>query len=76
MVSGDKVKTATGQKAILQQMGTVISTIAAFRILLEAFSLMKNAKLLQSDCVRAYVQASMKATKTYIRLSKGRWPKH
>ena len=50
--------------------------MAACRILLVAFSLMKNAKLLQSDCVRAYVQAPMKGTKTYIRLPKAWWPKH
>ena len=76
VVSGDKVKTATGQWAVFQEIGTVPSTMAACRILLVAFSLMKNAKLLQSDCVRAYVQAPMKGTKTYIRLPKAWWPKH
>ena len=76
VVSGDKVKTATGQWAVFQEIGTVPSTMAACRILLLAFSLMKNAKLLQSDCVRAYVQAPMKGTKTYIRLPKAWWPKH
>ena len=76
MVSGDKIKTATGQWAIFQEIGTVPFTMAACRILIVAFSLMKNAKLLQSDCVRAYVQASMKETKTYFRLPKAWWSKH
>ena len=76
VVSENKVETATGQWAIFQEIGTVLSTKTACRILLVAFSLMKNAKLLQSDCVRAYVQAPMKGTKTYVRLSKAWWPKH
>ena len=71
MVSGDKVKTANGQWAVFQEIETVPSTLAVCQILLAAFSLMKNAKLLQSDCVRAYVQHPMKGTKTYIRLPPG-----
>ena len=59
-VSGDKVKTATGQWAVFLKIATVPPTMAACRILLVSFSLMKNAKLLQSDCVRAYVQDLMK----------------
>ena len=64
VVSGDKIKTATRQWAVFQEIGTVLSTMEAYRILLVAFSLIKNAKLLQSDYVRAYVQAPMKIMKT------------
>ena len=37
---------------------------------------LRRTKLLQSDCVRAYVQAPMTGTKTHIRLPKAWWPKH
>ena len=65
VVSRDKVKTVTGQLPVFQEIGIVPSTMAACRILRVALSLIKNAKLLQSDCVRAYMQAPMKGTKTY-----------
>ena len=48
-----------------QEIGTFPSTMGACRILLVAFSLRINTKLLQSGCVRAYVQAPMKGMKTY-----------
>ena len=45
------------------------------RILLAVFCLLKGVKLLQSDCIRAYVQADMRGPPTYIRMPKARWPK-
>ena len=72
---GHKVKTATGQWALFQEIGAVPSTMSACRALLAAYSVTRDAKLYQSDCTRAYIQAHMKGTDTYVRLPKAWWPK-
>ena len=36
----------------------------------------KMYSLLQSDCIRAYVQALLTGPKTFIRMPKAWWPKH
>ena len=72
---GHKVKTATGQWALFQEIGAVPSTMSACRALLAAYAVTRDAKLYQSDCARAYIQAHMKGTDTYVRLPKAWWPK-
>jgi hypothetical protein len=72
--AGNNIKTATGDWALFQDMGAVPSTMAACRAILAAYAVTKGAKLFQSDCVKAYVQAEMKGTPTYIRLPKAWWP--
>ena len=76
MFGGNRVKTATGQWAMFQDMGAVPSTMAACRAILAAYTVTKGAELYQSDCVKAYVQAPMTGTATYIRLPKAWWPPH
>ena len=76
VVAGNNIKTASGQWALFQDMGAVPSTMAACRTILAAYSVMKGAEVYQSDCVKAYVQAEMKGTPTYVRLPKAWWPPH
>ena len=75
VLAGNRVKTATGQWAVFAELGSIPSTMAACRCVLILFALIKGARLLQSDCVRAYVQAEMRGPTTYIRLPRAWWPK-
>ena len=75
VLSGDKIKTATGEWATFAELGRVPSTMTACRVLLIVFAIVRDAVILQSDCLRAYVQATMRGPKTYIRLPKPWWPK-
>ena len=71
---GDKIKTATGDWAVFAELGTVPSTMSACRALLFVFAVTESLILLQSDCVRAYVQAVLKRPPTFIRLPKAWQP--
>ena len=73
---GSHVKTATGQWALFHDLGAVPSTMSACRAALAVYCLIPGAKLYQSDCVKAYVQAEMRGTPTYVRLPKAWWPPH
>ena len=73
---GSFVKTATGQWALFHDLGAVPSTMSACRAALAAYCLIPGAKLYQSDCVKAYIQALMRGTPTYVRLPKAWWPSH
>jgi hypothetical protein len=75
VVSGDKIRTATGEWAIFQELGAVPSTMTACRAILAIFALYDGLTLLQSDCVRAYVQAELRGTPTFVRLPRAWWPK-
>jgi hypothetical protein len=48
--------------------------MSSCRCLLAFYAVSKGYHLLQSDCVRAYIQARMKGPRTYIRLPKAWWP--
>ena len=74
VLSGDRIKTASGDWAVFQELGTVPSTMAACRIITAAHALVKDSMLLQSDCLMAYTQAEMTGPPTYIRLPKPWWP--
>ena len=74
VLAGNNIKTATGQWALFQDLGAVPSTMAACRAILAAYAVTKDAQLFQSDCVKAYVQAELKGTPTYVRLPKAWWP--
>lgn len=74
VLSGDAIKTSTGDWAMFAEIGSVPSTMAACRALLAAYCLTEDAVLLQSDCVRAYVQAHLKGPPTFVRLPREWWP--
>ena len=74
VLSGDKIKTATGDWAVFAELGNVPSTMSACRALLSVFAVTEDLILLQSDCVRAYVQAVLKGPPTFIRLPKAWQP--
>ena len=74
VVAGNKIKTVTGQWATFQEVGSIPSTMASCRCLLTLYATSRGYHLLQSDCIRAYVQAPMKGPKTFIRLPKAWWP--
>ena len=73
---GSHVKTATGQWALFHDIGAIPSTMSACRAALAVYCLVPGARLYQSDCVKAYVQALMRGTPTYVRLPKAWWPSH
>ena len=75
VLSGDKIKTATGSWAVFQELGTVPATMTACRIILSVCALIEDAMILQSDCTAAYTQAEMTGPATYIRLPKAWWPR-
>ena len=74
VISGGKIKTATGAWAVFQELGTVPATMTACRIVLAVAALVKDATGLQSDCTAAYTQAEMTGPATYIRMPKSWWP--
>ena len=74
VLAGNNIKTASGQWAMFQDIGAVPSTMSACRALLAAYAVTENGKLYQSDCIRAYIQALMKGTETFIRLPRAWWP--
>ena len=76
VLSGDQIKTATGDWAIFQEMGTVPSNMTACRILLAVHAMVADAEILQTDCTAAYTQADMTGPPTYVRLPKAWWPPH
>ena len=56
------------------ELDNVPSTMSACRALLSVFAVSEDLILLQSDCVRAYVQAVLKGPPTFIRLPKAWQP--
>ncbi len=59
---------------IFEEAGTVPTSMIATRVLLAAAALNPDCLLLQSDCVRAYVQADLVGTNTFISLPPAWWP--
>ena len=74
VLGGDKIKTADGQWAIFNDVGSMPSTMAASRVAIAMKSLHPEWELLQSDCERAYIQAEITGPITYVRLPKAWWP--
>ena len=75
VLCGKNIKTITGEWALFNEMGAVPSLMTAVRAIIAAYALFHNTVLLQSDCVRAYIQADMKGPPTFIRMPKAWWPK-
>ena len=73
VLGGHAVKKATGEKAIFTGSSSTPSTMEAARILVALKAVMPWLELLQSDCIRAYVQALMTGRKTLVRLPKRWW---
>lgn len=61
VLGGHAIKTATGEWAAFNDLGSVPSTMAAARIALAIAALIPGCRVLQSDCIRAYIQACMDA---------------
>ena len=74
VLSGDAIKTATGDWAMFNELGSVPANMTACRCLLAAYCMTEDALLLQSDCIKAYVQAEMKGPPTFVRLPRAWWP--
>ena len=74
VLSGDAIKTASGDWAIFNELGSVPANMTACRALLAAYCMTEGASLLQSDCIKAYVQAEMKGPPTFVRLPRDWWP--
>jgi hypothetical protein len=76
VLSGDAIKTATGDWAVFNDVGSVPSTMSAARIAIACASLVKGASIRQSDCIRAYIQADMVAPNgalTFVELPRAWW---
>jgi hypothetical protein len=77
VLGGDAIKTSTGDYAIFADIGSVPSTMTAARIAIACACLIKDSILLQSDCVRAYIQADMSSpdgTITFVEFPRAWWP--
>ena len=72
---GDQVKTASGDWAVFQDVGSTPSTMEAARALIGVSALSSDLELLQSDCLRAYTQAELTGPPTFVRLPRRWWPK-
>ena len=71
---GDAVKTSEGDWALFNDVGSTPSTMTAARVMIALHACHPEWELLQSDCVRAYIQATLKGPKTFVRLPKEWWP--
>ena len=74
VVGGHNIKTATGDWAIFTEVGSTPSTMAAARTGLAISALLPNTKVKQSDCIRAYIQSTLKGPKTFVSLPRDWWP--
>jgi hypothetical protein len=72
---GDRIKKATGQWAIFEDVGSTPASMQATRIAIALDAAVKTYSLLQSDFIRAYVQALLSGAKTFISMPKAWWPK-
>jgi hypothetical protein len=75
VLGGDRIKKANGQWAIFEDVGSTPASMQATRIAIALDAAVKMYQLLQSDCIRAYVQALLSGPKTFIRMPKAWWPK-
>ena len=72
---GDRIKDTCGNAVFFQEVGSVPSTMAAARCAVAAKALAGDSlDLLQSDCVKAYIQADLDGAPTFVRLPKEWWP--
>ena len=77
VLGGHAIKTVTGDRAVFNDIGSVPSTMAAARIALACSAVTPGSQTLQSDCVRAYIQALLDSpgdVNTYIELPRAWWP--
>ena len=69
------MKTGSGDWATFTEMGSVPSSMCAARIAMAVHAVTKKSVMLQSDCVRAYIQAELGGPPTWIRLPRHMWPR-
>jgi len=77
VLGGDNIRTADGAYAIFDDVGSTPSTMGAARSLMAMHAADPKLCLLQSDCIRAYIQALLPddGPQTWVRLPKAWWPK-
>ena len=80
VLGGNNIRLSDQTYAIFAESNAIPATMQAARCLLATYSMSaKVLKLLQSDCIRAYVQSKLNPTgkgpKTFIRLPRAWWPK-
>ena len=75
VLGGDRIKKANGQWATFEGVGSTPASMQATWIAIDLDAAVKTYTLLQSDCIRAYVQARLSGTKTFIRMPQAWWPK-
>ena len=61
--------------ATFQDMGSAPASMASGKFS-DSLGLLPEWKLTQADAVRAYTQALLKGTETWVRLPRDQWPKH
>ena len=74
VLGGHDIKTASGDWAIFSDCGSTPSTMTAARASLAVAALL-GLEVVQSDCLRAYVQAKLEGALTSIGLPRAWWPK-
>ena len=76
VLGGNNIKLADQTYAIFAESSAIPATMQATRCAIAVYSMRSTIlELLQSDCIRAYVQTKLVGPKTFIRLPKAWWPK-
>jgi hypothetical protein len=71
---GNDVRDEENYLATFQDMGSAPASMASGKFL-DFIGMQEGWQITQADAVRAYTQALLKGTKTWVRLPKDRWPK-
>ena len=72
---GNQVRDEDHYLATLQDMGSAPASMASGKFS-DFLGLLPGWRLMQADAVRAYTQALLRGTTTWIRLLHDQWPKH
>ena len=73
---GDNIKTADGNVALFQDVGTTPSTMTSARACMAVSCMQPEMRRLQSDCIQAFTQAKMDPNyQTFVNLPRPWWPK-
>ena len=72
---GNQVRDEDHYLATFQDMGSAPASMASGKFS-DFLGLLPGWRLMQADAVRAYTQALLRGTTTWIRLPRDQWPKH
>ena len=76
VLGGHAIKDACGSRPVFTGSSTIPSSMTAARFLIALPCAFPSLVLVQTDCIRAYVQAKMTGPKTFISMPRAWWPKH